>query len=364
MPLGSKRSRLAKEKRRHGRAVFAKRAASPDSDYYAPESSPDAVSTTEAESSDESEADDRAATPVEGLQRLYSVFLPPHLRLKEPTRQKRQKTTNRQSVYTKDSRTTAWRKNTAQRKAAEGCTTLDAFISRKVRLEFYQINYQASHCDQKRQHSFSSIEEVQIVRPPADLHAREIARSSADLHAGEIARPSTDLRAGVTARSSADLNAEVLMQSAADRVSLSPDEALAQSADDLAVPHSLERSVADLRPVSTIDDEINKITEELAAFCLDQLEKSAMPSDSVDSDLNANPFGDELQVRDYICDKDLKQSLNLIHNYNRSLPLNAPIQTSQGTRNSSRFHCKSQLLRPRVHYLSRRRTISPEASQR
>ena len=116
------------------------------------------------------------------------------------------------------------RKNMVQRKVAEGHTTLDAFISRKVRLEFYQINNQASHCNQKWQHSFSSIEEVQIVLP-------------ADLHAREIARPSTDFQAGVTAQPSADLNTEALVQSAADCVSLGPDEALAQLADDLAVPH-------------------------------------------------------------------------------------------------------------------------------
>jgi hypothetical protein len=60
------------------------------------------------------------------------MFLPPHLWLKEMTGQKRQKVANRPPVYTKDLRTTAWRKNSAQRKAAKGCTTLDAFITKTV----------------------------------------------------------------------------------------------------------------------------------------------------------------------------------------------------------------------------------------
>ena len=79
----------------------------------------------------------------------------------------------------------------------------------------------------------------------------------ADLHAREIVQPSTDLQAGVTARPViCDLNAKALVQSAADHVSLSPDEALAQSADDLAVPHPLEQLVADLaayKPLLLLD---------------------------------------------------------------------------------------------------------------
>ena len=87
--------------------------------------------------------DGQAAAPVEELQdiqRLYSVFLPSHLQSKEMTREKCQKMRNRQSVYTGDSRTTAWRKNTAQKKAAEGYRTLDAFISRKVCPSDYQLS--------------------------------------------------------------------------------------------------------------------------------------------------------------------------------------------------------------------------------
>jgi hypothetical protein len=136
MPRRSKRSRTAKEKRDQTHAAaFSKRAAglpSPDgSDYSAPESNQD-MSTTEAECSDNSEAGDREISPMEEIQRLYSVFLPPHLQAKERTRQKRRKIANRRLVYTGDSRTTAWRKDTAQKKAAKGCATLDAFIMRRV----------------------------------------------------------------------------------------------------------------------------------------------------------------------------------------------------------------------------------------
>ena len=136
MPIRGKRLRIAREKHYHGSATFTKHATSPSStddlNYCASEHDPDAASTTEAESSEDSEAENWKVTPIEGLQRLYSVFLPPHLWLKEMTRQKRKKVANRPPVYTKDSCTTAWQKNSAQRKAAEGCTSFDAFITKTV----------------------------------------------------------------------------------------------------------------------------------------------------------------------------------------------------------------------------------------
>jgi hypothetical protein len=68
------------------------------------------------------------------LQRLYSVFLPCHLWLKEDalSQDKWQKIKNRPPIYTGDSQTTKWRKDVTQRKAAQGCGTLDRFIKRKV----------------------------------------------------------------------------------------------------------------------------------------------------------------------------------------------------------------------------------------
>lgn len=146
MPLGSKKLRIAKQKRHHRHATFAKCATSPSSNqsnYCALESDTKAVSMTEADSTDESEADDQTVTPVEtleGWQCLFSVFLPPHLQLKEKSRQKHQKISNRQPVYTGDLRMTAWWKNTMQRKAAKGCTMLDAFVLKKVHFVSVLVN--------------------------------------------------------------------------------------------------------------------------------------------------------------------------------------------------------------------------------
>ena len=129
---------------------------------------------------------------------------------------------------------------------------------------------------------------------------------SADPQARVIARPSSaDLRAGAITRSLVDLIAEALVRSAGDRAPLNPEEAVMQSAnsEDLRVGVSspedpLERSVAARQPISAIEDEINNLTEELAAFCLDQLEN--MSSNDVDLDMNVATFEDEHRVRDYI----------------------------------------------------------------
>jgi hypothetical protein len=61
MPMRGKRSRIAQEKHYHRSTTFTKRATSPSStddlNYCASEHDPDAASTTEAESSEDSEAD-------------------------------------------------------------------------------------------------------------------------------------------------------------------------------------------------------------------------------------------------------------------------------------------------------------------
>lgn len=129
---------------------------------------------------------------------------------------------------------------------------------------------------------------------------------SADPQSGVIARSSADLRGGATRRSSANLSAEALVPSTVDRISLHPKEASVRSAEDLRPEDLLERSVADVATVSAIDNEIDKLTEELAAFCLDQLEKNIVSSydDVVTWDLNMtaaeDTFEDESRVRDYI----------------------------------------------------------------
>ena len=134
MPAGSRKSRDAKEKRRRGRSGFAKQAhtPSPNTSVYHPSDSDADARTVEISSSNDTGTDEPAAADLEGLQRLYAVFLPQRLRLNEGRREKHQRVSKRSAVYTRESRTTAWRKRVAQKKATEGCTMLDAFVLRKV----------------------------------------------------------------------------------------------------------------------------------------------------------------------------------------------------------------------------------------
>ena len=78
------------------------------------------------------ESEDEVEASVVALQSLYSVFLPPHLRQEARMQEKRCEISNRPSVYTGDSRTTHWRKETARRNAAKGCASLDTFLVRQV----------------------------------------------------------------------------------------------------------------------------------------------------------------------------------------------------------------------------------------
>jgi hypothetical protein len=139
MPRRSKRSRTAQQQRQstHASAFGTLPTSAPgpeDSDVYVLDDKSDA-STIYIDSSDDRECEDEVETveaSVEALQRLYSVFLPPHLRLEAKTRDKRHKVTNRLPMYTRESRTTAWRRNTAQTNAVKGCASLDGFVVRKV----------------------------------------------------------------------------------------------------------------------------------------------------------------------------------------------------------------------------------------
>ena len=139
MPLGSKRSRAAKHTRQSAHAAFATPAphvASPEGSEYIGSESSSSGSVIDVGSGDEQaiQGVNPVQSSVEAIQRLYSVFLAPHLRLEENGREKRLKISKRKHVYSGVSRTTFWRKNTALRHAAEGCMTLDAFVVRKVRL--------------------------------------------------------------------------------------------------------------------------------------------------------------------------------------------------------------------------------------
>ena len=159
---------------------------------------------------------------------------------------------------------------------------------------YLKTQFIISHCDQKRPRSPSPAKEGEIVLLSVDPMARVIARLS-----------SVDLWAGAITRSLADLIAEVLVRSVGDRAPLNPEEAVMRLAnlEDLWVGVSspedpLESSVAVRQPISAIEDEINNLTEELATFCLNQLEN--MSSNDVDLDMNAATIEDEHRVRDYI----------------------------------------------------------------
>jgi hypothetical protein len=141
MPLASKKSRAAKCTRRNANATFAQpapRAASPGVSEYVPSDSDSGSSGVdpELEGGDELCIQGRNAVgaSVEVLQRLYSGVLPPHLQVRpeENKRMNRRKMGNRKAVYSGDSRTTIWQRESALKNAANGCMTLDAFIVRKV----------------------------------------------------------------------------------------------------------------------------------------------------------------------------------------------------------------------------------------
>lgn len=150
MPARNRKSRDAKKKREEGRTSFTKHAVrplSPNASDYIPSDDPADESPSDADSSAGRGEDDQLRTSVVALQRLYSVFLPPHLRINQDTGDnlKRRKIKNRPPIYTGDSRTTAWRKEVAQRKAEQGCGTLDGFIKRKVSKPTVPQS-KASHC--------------------------------------------------------------------------------------------------------------------------------------------------------------------------------------------------------------------------
>jgi len=120
MPHRSKHSRTAQQQHQSTCAgafgTLPMSAPSPEgSDIYVLDDKSDA-STIYIDSSNDSERNDEVEmveASVEALQHLYSVFLPPHLCLEANTRDKRCKIANRPPMYTGESQTTAWRRNTA-----------------------------------------------------------------------------------------------------------------------------------------------------------------------------------------------------------------------------------------------------------
>ena len=147
MLAGSKKSRCAKELQCQGCTGFAKHAKtapSSDSSVYCPSDNGGDESSTDLDMGDvgDEQPEGSAAEP---LQHLYAEFLPDHLQL-DYAQNMHKKVPNRPAVYTRDSNTTSWRRKMAQKKVAEGCMTLDAFIQRKVRpREPNEVQDSASH---------------------------------------------------------------------------------------------------------------------------------------------------------------------------------------------------------------------------
>ena len=268
MPRGSKRSRSAKEKYSREQAVFVKHSRSLPSLVDSEDEVLNYITdtTTGSETCDEDERSDNEASsgPIEAVQRLYAVFLPPHLRLEESTRHKRQKLANRSAVYRGNSQTTKWRRRTEWAKAAEGCRTLDAFFM-KVRFLEVKVISLIAHSNQKRKRSLS----IEDLDEPASQAACPEVRGSA--------APS-------------DLESETAGQSTVyPQASSQPrdrsGEALVQSMEDLAMYH----------PDSAIDDAVDNLASELAAFCLKSLEGPEI-EDRAESIVDPEVFETELQV--------------------------------------------------------------------
>jgi hypothetical protein len=69
--------------------------------------------------------------------------------------------------------------------------------------------------------------------------------------------------------------------------------------EDLTVAQQVAQSAADLTLAALIDNAIDQITAELAAFCFKQLEKNVTSHDVLDLNTDVIALEDELQVRHY-----------------------------------------------------------------
>ncbi len=184
MPRKGKRLQTAKKKCEGVHAAFGKDAAritSPDTlEYHVLDDNSDAaVIYVDSNDSDDVTSEEEVEASVEAVQHLYSVFRPPQLCLEcleENTQEKCCRTTNRLPVYTGNSQTMLWRKNATLKDSAKGCTTLDAFVVRKV-CTYPANGGSVSHFRQKRQHSPSLIDSdiEEVAAPVVCLEARAAA---------------------------------------------------------------------------------------------------------------------------------------------------------------------------------------------
>jgi hypothetical protein len=282
MPRQNKRSRSAKSRWQNAApaAITEHTISIPspeDSDYRDLDSSSD-TSIRRAEEIDNNEVQ----ASVEALQNLYTVFLPPRLRLEAQSREKCRKIKNWRHVYTGDSQSTNWQKNNAREHAAEGYTTLDSFVMRKVS-SWGKQGCKASHFIQKRQRSPSPDEVEEIVPPMYRNSARETETPEIE----EIALPIVHLN---SVRSMPDI--EIVPFAATPR-----SEALAQS---VPVPDCASDRV---QPYATIDNTIEQLADKLKDICIGCLEKTLNPIDHTDGmevDENVDTLTEEFQVRDLL----------------------------------------------------------------
>ena len=135
MPLRSKKSRAAKHTRQKARAPIAISASPEVSEYLGSDScSDDSETDTENDGKLGIQGRSGVEVSVKAIQQLFTVFLPPELRLEEEGRGKRQRISKRKAVYSGDSRMSISRRNNALKQAAKGSKTLDGWVVRKVRL--------------------------------------------------------------------------------------------------------------------------------------------------------------------------------------------------------------------------------------
>ena len=72
--------------------------------------------------------------------------------------------------------------------------------------------------------------------------------------------------------------------------------------EDLAAAQPVAQEAVDLTPdpAALIDEAIDQITAELAAFCFEQLERSVTSHDALDLNSDVNTIDNEFRVRIYI----------------------------------------------------------------
>jgi hypothetical protein len=131
---------------------------------------------------------------------------------------------------------------------------------------------------------------------------RQRSPSPIDSDIEEIAAPVVCLEARAAA-----VRDDTLPMQANNATAPRPEEALAQSNADLAVPHRIEDAEAKLaqsavnlamaRQNNSIDDAIDQLVDQLAAFCLNKVEQNTRDGDDDDIDISVEQLEEEYRVR-------------------------------------------------------------------